>query len=163
MPDDAVAYRTLRLRGLREHPDAFTSSHAEDSQLPLATTARRLAPDSRDWVFGAFVVSELAGVVGLARESRAKNRHKAAVFGMYVAPDHAGHGIGAELLRRAIEAARSQSGLEQLVLTVTETNVGARRLYEKVGFRSFGIEPRAIRVGDTYFDKNHMIFFLAAR
>ncbi len=62
-----------------------------------------------------------------------------------------------------IEVARSQSGLEQLVLTVTETNVGARTLYEKLGFRSFGIEPRAIRVGDTYFDKNHMIFFLAPR
>jgi len=162
VPDDAVAYRALRLRGLQEHPAAFTSSHAEDSELPLATTERRLAPGSLDWVFGAFAASELAGVVGLAREPRAKNRHKAAVFGMYVAPDHARHGIGTELLRHAIAAARSQSGLEQLVLTVTETNAGARTLYEKVGFRSFGIEPRAIRVGDTYFDKNHMIFFLAA-
>ena len=47
------------------------------------------------------------------------------------------------------------------MLTVTETNVAARTLYEKFGFRSFGIEPRAIRVGDTYFDKNHMILFLA--
>ena len=34
-------------------------------------------------------------------------------------------------------------------------------LYEKFGFRSFGVEPRAIRVGDAYFDKNHMILFLA--
>ena len=163
MPDDAVAYRALRLRGLRECPDAFTSSHAEDSELPLATTERRLAPDSLDWVFGAFVASELASIVGLAREPRAKNRHKAAVFGMYVPPEHARHGIGSELLRHAIEVARSQSGLEQLVLTVTATNIGARALYEKLGFRSFGIEPRAIRVGDAYFDKNHMIFFLAQR
>jgi RimJ/RimL family protein N-acetyltransferase len=163
VPDDALAYRALRLRGLQEHPDAFTSSHAEDSELPLATTKRRLAPDSLDSVFGAFVAGELAGVVGLAGEPRAKNRHKAAVFGMYVAPVHARHGIGTELLRHAIAVARSQSGLEQLVLTVTETNVGARTLYEKLGFRSFGIEPRAIRVGDTYFDKNHMIFFLAPR
>ena len=163
MPDDAVTYRTLRLRGLEEHPDAFTSSHAEDRELPLATTQRRLAPDSLDWVFGAFGGSELAGIVGLAREPRAKNRHKAAIFGMYVPPDHAGHGIGTKLLRHAIDVARSQSGLEQLVLTVTETNIGARTLYEKLGFRSFGIEPRAIRVGDAYFDKNHMIFFLAPR
>jgi hypothetical protein len=60
VPDDAVTYRTLRLRGLEEHPDAFTSSHAEDRELPLATTQRRLAPDSLDWVFGAFGGSELA-------------------------------------------------------------------------------------------------------
>jgi len=160
VPDDAVAYRTLRLRGLQEHPDAFTSSHAEDSELPLATTARRLAPDGLDWVFGAFVASKLAGVVGLAREPRAKNRHKGAIFGMYVAPERGRRGVGAELMHHAIEAARSQPGLEQLVLTVTETNVAARSLYEKLGFRSFGIEPRAIRVGDSYCDKNHMILFL---
>ena len=161
MPDDAVAYRALRLRGLQEHPDAFTSSHAEDRELPLATTQRRLAPESLDWVFGAFEGSELAGIVGLAREPRAKNRHKAAVFGMYVAPEHGRRGIGAALLRRVIETAQLQSGLEQLVLTVTETNLAARALYEKFGFRSFGVEPRAIRVGDAYFDKNHMILFLA--
>jgi len=51
--------------------------------------------------------------------------------------------------------------MEQLVLTVTDSNVGARTLYEAAGFRSFGIEPRAIRVGDRYYDKNHMIHFLA--
>jgi ribosomal protein S18 acetylase RimI-like enzyme len=99
-------------------------------------------------------------VVGLSREPRVKNRHKASLVGMYVAPEHAKVGIGAALLRHAIEEARRQSGLEQLVLTVTETNVAARTLYEKAGFRSFGIEPRAIRVGDTYFEKNHMILFL---
>jgi ribosomal protein S18 acetylase RimI-like enzyme len=161
VPADAAAYRALRLRGLLEHPDAFTSSHAEESERPLAVTERRIAPDSPDWVFGAFVGAELAGVVGLTREPRAKNRHKAAIFGMYVAPEHRRRGIGASLVRYAIDAARAQSGLEQLVLTVTDTNVAARTLYEHFGFRSFGVEPRAICFGGTYFDKNHMILFLA--
>ena len=156
-----AVYRELRLRGLKEHPDAFTSSHAEESERPVAATERRIAPDSSDWVFGAFIGGELAGVVGLSREPRAKNRHKASIFGMYVAPDHRRRGIGAGLLRHAIDSARAQSSLEQLVLTVTDTNVTARTLYEHFGFRSFGVEPRAISVGDTYFDKNHMILFLA--
>jgi RimJ/RimL family protein N-acetyltransferase len=165
VPEDAAAYRALRLRGLQEHPDAFTSSRAEDSEMPLSTTEQRLAPASRDWVFGAFVANELVAVAGLSREPRAKNRHKASVFGMYVAPEHGRRGVGAALLRRVIEAAHSQPGLEQLVLTVTETNVAARTLYEKFGFRSFGVEPRAIRVSDgvndLYYDKNHMILFLS--
>jgi ribosomal protein S18 acetylase RimI-like enzyme len=160
-PDDAAAYRKLRLRGLKEHPDAFTSSDEEERGQPLAATASRIAADSPDRVFGAFVAGTLAGVVGIGREPRAKNHHKAVVFGMYVAPEHGRRGIGAALLRHAIDDARTQPGLEHLVLTVTETNVAARRLYEKFGFRSFGIEPRAIRVGDTHFDKNHMILFLA--
>ena len=160
-PADAADYRELRLRGLKECPDAFTSSYDEDREKPLAATEGRLAPDGADSVFGAFAGGTLAGVAGLAREPRAKNRHKAVVFGMYVAPERARRGIGAALLQYAIERARREPGLEQLVLTVTETNVAARTLYEKAGFRSFGIEPRAIRVGDTYFDKNHMILFLA--
>jgi RimJ/RimL family protein N-acetyltransferase len=160
-PDDAAVYRTLRLRALQEHPDAFTSSHAEESAKPLAATERRLAPDSPDWVFGAFVANELAGVAGLSREPRAKNRHKASVFGMYVAREHGRRGVGGGLLAGIIETARSLPGLEQLVLTVTDTNVAARSLYEKSGFRSFGVEPRAIRVNDVYYDKNHMILFLA--
>ena len=118
-------------------------------------------PDSPDWVFGAFVGDELAGVVGLAREPRAKNRHKACDVrdvrraGSRQARRRRASSCGTRSRRRG-----RNPGLEQLVLTVTETNVAARTLYEKLGFRSFGIEPRAIRVGDAYFDKNHMILFL---
>jgi ribosomal protein S18 acetylase RimI-like enzyme len=160
-PGDATAYRALRLRGLKEHPDAFTSSYEEDCAKPLAATERRLAPDSADVVYGAFAAGTLAGVAGLAREPRAKNRHKALVFGMYVAPEHRRLGIAAALVRHIIGEARRQPGLEQLVLTVTQTNTAARMLFESLGFRSFGLEPRALRDGDGYFDKNHMILFLA--
>ena len=43
---------------------------------------------------------------------------------------------------------------------MTQTNDAARTLYESEGFRSFGIEPRAIRVAGRYYDKNHMVRFL---
>jgi ribosomal protein S18 acetylase RimI-like enzyme len=160
LPADAAAYRALRLRGLLEHADAFTSSYEEERDKPLATTERRLAPDGDDIVWGAFSGAALAGVIGLGRETRTKNRHKATVFGMYVAPEHCGRGIGAALLSHLIGEARRQPGLLQLVLTVTDTNDGARALYERAGFRSFGVEPRAIRVGSRYHGKIHMILFL---
>ena len=160
VPADAAAYRALRLRGLSEHAEAFTSSYEEEQGKPLAATERRLAPDGDDTVWGAFAGIDLAGVVGLGREARTKNRHKATVFGMYVAPEHCGHGAGAALLSHLIAEARRQPGLLQLVLTVTDTNDGARALYERAGFRSFGVEPRAIRVGDRYHGKIHMILFL---
>lgn len=161
-PADATAYRALRLRGLAEHADAFTSSFEEDSVKPVAETERRLAPDSGDTVWGALAGEALAGVVGLSREPRAKGRHKAMVFGMYVAPEFGGRGIGRALLGHLIAEARRQPGLEQLLLTVTDGNDRARRLYEHAGFRSFGIEPAAIRIGDRYHGKNHMILFLTS-
>jgi ribosomal protein S18 acetylase RimI-like enzyme len=160
-PADAVTYRALRLRGLREHPDAFTSSHDEEAAKPLAATEARLSPEAGGGMWGAIVDGDLVGAVGLLREPRVKNRHKGDVFGMYVAPEHSGRGVGTALIRHLIGEARREPGLLQLVLTVTDTNASARGLYEKAGFRSFGVEPRAIHVGDRFYDKNHMILFLA--
>jgi RimJ/RimL family protein N-acetyltransferase len=160
VPDDVAVYRALRLRGLKEHPDAFTSGYDEEAAKPLAVTEARLALEADGRMWGAFVDGALVGAIGLLREPRVKIRHKGEVFGMYVVREHAAQGVGAALLSLLIGEARRESGLTQLTLTVTETNVVARKLYEKFGFRSFGIEPRAIRVGDTYFDKNHMILFL---
>ena len=45
MPDDAGEYRTLRLRALRDPPDAFTSSFEEEQLRPLAWAQARLRPE----------------------------------------------------------------------------------------------------------------------
>jgi L-amino acid N-acyltransferase YncA len=79
---------------------------------------------------------------------------------MYVVAEHAGEGIGKSLLQALIVQARSTTGLEQLLLTVTASNARAKQLYESIGFEMFGVEPRAIKVGAQYFDKAHMILFL---
>ena len=117
-------------------------------------------PDGRDVIYGAFVDGALAGIVGCSREPRAKNRHVAKVVGMYVASENRRRGIGAALLAHLVDAARRDPGILQLVLTVTDSNHAARALYERAGFRSFGVEPRAIRVADAFFAKNHMILFI---
>lgn len=157
-PADAPAYRSLRLRGLREHPDAFTSSYEEDAQQPVSSAETRLA-STRTTFWGAFRGNELYGIVGLEREPRAKNRHKATVVGMYVAPEASGQRLGVKLLEVLVAQARTE-GLEALVLTVTEGNEAAQRLYERAGFRSFGVEPRAIKVDGRYYAKNHMLLQL---
>jgi RimJ/RimL family protein N-acetyltransferase len=157
---DAAAYRALRLRGLREHPEAFTSSYEEDAQQPLQVSELRLS-SRRISFWGAFRGDALCGAVGLEREGRAKVLHRGKVVGMYVAPEAAKQGVGARLLQALLARARSE-GLQSLVLTVTDSNAGARRLYERCGFRSFGIEPRAIKVGPEYYAKNHMVLDLTA-
>lgn len=151
-PADATLYRSLRLRALREHPDAFTSSWEDERERPLEAAAARLGQHA---FWGAYRGSELYGIVGLERESRAKNRHKATVVGMYVAPEAAGQRVGRALMEALLAHAR-EAGVQSLVLTVTDGNAAAIRLYESVGFRSFGIEPDAIRVEGRSCAKNHM-------
>jgi RimJ/RimL family protein N-acetyltransferase len=161
--DDAAEYHALRLRALREHPDAFTSSYEEDRLKPLAWARSRIAasPDApHGFILGAFAEGNLVGILGLSIDTRAKVRHKGEVFGMYVAREHAGRGVGQALMTACIGRAKETAGLEQLRLTVTETNARAKSFYESAGFRSFGVERNAVKVDGRYFDKCHMLLDL---
>jgi RimJ/RimL family protein N-acetyltransferase len=159
--EDAAGYYALRLRMLREHPEAFTSSFEEESKKPLAWAERRIAPGEEaphNFVLGAYSeAGELVGTVGFSVEARMKQRHKGLLFGMYVAPEAASHGIGRALLAACLHRARGVPQVEQINLTVTAANERARRLYEAAGFRSFGVEERAIRVGGAYHSKVYMV------
>jgi ribosomal protein S18 acetylase RimI-like enzyme len=157
---DAATFRALRLRALKEHADAFTSSFEDDAQKPLAATEQRISGQDGNVFWGAFVEGRLQGIIGLVREARTKGAHSADVVAMYVAPESGRRGLGRALLQAAIDHARNVAGLEQLVLTVTRNNHPAVELYRTTGFATFGVEPRAIKVAGEYFDKEHMILFL---
>ncbi len=154
-PADVAPYRALRLRALHEHAEAFTSSYEEESLRPESAAAQRLAETSSTRFWGAFVDGVLAGTVGLDFDQRLKARHKAMVIGMFVAPEFTRRGIARALIATLVRDARA-SQIELLILTVTDGNHGAQQLYLDTGFVSFGIEPRAIRVQNRYFAKNHM-------
>lgn len=161
--DDAGPYRALRLRALREFPQAFTSSHAEESGKPLEWSERRLALDAQrphDVFMGAFKSDALCAMVGLQGRYRVKERHNATVVGMYVAPECACKGIGVALMHGLIARARSMPELEQIDLTVTAGNGHAEALYRRCGFVEYGRLDRAIRVGGEYLAKVHMVLLL---
>ena len=162
---DAAEYRELRLRALREHPEAFTSSYEEDQLKPLAWARSRIVASAEaphDFVLGAFVGGRMVGILGMSVEPRAKIRHKGHVFGMYVAAEHAGRGIGRQLMALCIARATAIESLEQLQLTVTEDNGRARSFYERAGFRAFGVERNAVKLGERYLHKCHMALDLRA-
>ena len=151
---DAPDYRSIRLRALRDNPEAFLSSFEEESLRPMADTEKRLA-SVFEKLWGAFVNRELVGMVGLSREARLKNRHKASLVSMFVLPTYTGKGLGADLVDTVIQDA-SSCGIELMVLTVTDTNLAAISLYQKAGFTAFGTEPDAIRINGAGFGKTHM-------
>jgi ribosomal protein S18 acetylase RimI-like enzyme len=159
---DADAYWQTRNRGLAEFPDAFTSSVEEGIATAPATLARRFGGrDTDDFVLGAFAEDgTLAGYAGFQREVRQKNRHKGSLVGMYVVPQYRGQGLGKRLLRALIEEVRNLDGVEQLNLSVTRSNAGARALYLAAGFVPFGVEKNAIKVEGVYYDKEHMALAL---
>ena len=159
-PADAAALRELRLQGLRESPGAFGTSAEEDERRTVGDFAeglRRNAESGLGFTLGAFSEGGgLVGVVGLLRDERAKAHHRAAVRGMYVAPEARRRGVGRALMERLIAEARAMDGLERLSLRVTTASAAPFRLYEALGFRPFGLEPRTLKIAGRYLDTHHM-------
>jgi ribosomal protein S18 acetylase RimI-like enzyme len=160
-PADAAAYRELRIRALREHPDAFGRTPDEVSTVDVIAEQFRQDVDSEEEVMvGAFDGERLIGVAGCHRERPVKQRHIAFLWGIYVVPDQRRSGLGRHLVVEAITRARAWTGLECLWLDVTTVNTSARALYASLGFRGVGIKPRAIKVGGAYYDEELMVLDL---
>ena len=105
-PADAAHFREIRLEGLAQDPDAFSSTYESESAQPLSFFADRL---DRSTVFGAFRGSELLGVAGFAVQQGPKHAHKGLLWGMYVRPQARQTGIARKLAEAVIEHARTGS------------------------------------------------------
>jgi len=163
-PPDAEAYRRLRLRGLQESSAAFSSSYAEEAGRSLADVVARVtaSADGSVCVFGAFADEELVGLLAFVRSSRLKLAHGVELFGMYVAPEFRGRGLGGALLDTALAHARALPGVRKVKLTVNASNAAARSLYLSRGFVSAGIEPETVCVEGIYYDEETYVLLLTA-
>jgi ribosomal protein S18 acetylase RimI-like enzyme len=151
-PDDAALYRDIRLEGLADSPDAFSSTLEAEEDRALETFAERLA-DS--YVIGAFSGAHLVGIAGFYVQPGPKHAHKGVLWGMYVRPAHRGIGIGQMLVEAIIDHARER--VELLQLLVVSDNLPARRLYESLGFIDYGIEWHATKYRGRYHDDMMMV------
>lgn len=159
-PDDAEDYLRIRLEALQESPYAFASTYEEEKNKTAEKYKTRFAAPEKTFTFGVFEESQLAGVVSLASESLLKLSHRTNIFAMYIKPGKRGLGLGKALLSAAIEKAKSIEGIEQICISVVTTNIPAKKLYISFGFEGIGIEKRALKFNDTYYDEEHMVLYL---
>lgn len=152
---DDGAYAALWRAAMIDHAHYFRTAPADDNTPGIPT---RFAPDS--FTLGAFLGDALIGITSLERERRSKLRHKARVSRMFVLPSAEGSGVGKLLLREALLRAEALGDLRQVTLTVLATNERAQRLYASLGFRGYGREPAAVRIGDAFVDEIQMVRFL---
>ncbi|RSK26580.1 GNAT family N-acetyltransferase [Bacillus sp. HMF5848] len=160
-PLDAKQYWDLRLEALDQNPEAFATSYEEAIQRenPIDGVAKNLTNEG-NFTFGSFKNEELVGVVTLLQETPIKLSHRANILAMYVSPKMRGEGIGEKLLLEAIEQAKSINSIEKINLTVVTTNERAKKLYEKLGFKVFGTEIKALKINENYYDEDYMVLFL---
>jgi ribosomal protein S18 acetylase RimI-like enzyme len=150
---DAAAFRGLRLAGLQEAPTAFGSSFAAEKDRTVADFAETI---ERNYLAGAFEGGALVGVAGFYQSAGEKMTHRGNIWGVYVDPAQRGRGIARLLMENVMAHARGI--VEQVHLCVVTENEAARRLYTALGFVSYGIEPRSLRIGDRYYDEDLMVW-----
>jgi GNAT superfamily N-acetyltransferase len=132
--DDWRALRDIRLTALRDAPDAFGSTYAEQAVFEEADWRRRIA---RGGTFLAYIpevnASEPVGLIGGYPEQPGVVE----LVSMFVRPRARGRGVGEALIAAVIDwaAARNAASVH---LWVTETNKHARLLYERCGFAPTG-------------------------
>lgn len=154
--DDAAEFFRVRLEALQTSPSSFGASYQETLDGGAEKLAERLRQTDDVFVLGAFLQHELVGILGFVRNEGLKVKHKGFIWGVYVTAKMRRAGLARRLAEEAIERARLL-GLEQVHLSVTVSNNGAIKLYESLGFKTYGTEPAAIRLGAETFDEFLMV------
>ncbi|HJU74974.1 MAG TPA: GNAT family N-acetyltransferase [Gemmatimonadaceae bacterium] len=143
-PADASAIARLHIASWRaayraELPPAFLAA-LDETQRTQQWHERLEVPTTE------VLLADRAGqVTGFCAHGPANAAHNLTsaweIYGLHVAPDLRGTGIGTQLFGAACDRAR-EKGAAQLTLWVVATNAPARRFYEAKGMRPDGVEKQ---------------------
>jgi ribosomal protein S18 acetylase RimI-like enzyme len=133
-PDDVDVLRDVRLRALRDAPDAFWTTYEEEAAYG--------ADEWRRWLTTAalFVAEDGSGAraVGLAGGmAHSLDPGVALLVAMWVDPGHRGTGLADQLVA-AVGAWAASEDRRTVRLYVEEHNERARRCYQRLGFSLTG-------------------------
>jgi RimJ/RimL family protein N-acetyltransferase len=160
----AVAADAAPLLELKQRLDRETSfmmyeaGEREASAEDLAADLGRVAQSANSVVLVADAGDHLAGYVELAGGSFRRSRATAYLV-MGVRADAGGAGVGAALLRHAMQWAAGH-GLHRLELTVMAHNHRAISLYERMGFSREGRRRQCLIVDGQFVDELTMAAIL---
>jgi len=94
---------------------------------------------------------EIVGNSEIARRTFSGEVKHTGVLGIAIVDGYRGLGLGGRMLRVLLDEAR-RAGVRVVELEVFSVNTGARRLYERLGFRRVGVVPKKILRRGRYLD-----------
>ena len=155
---DIAQYHEIRLKCLQEHPNSFGTTYEEEiKKEELKFDEYILRGDEQSFILGAFKEEKCIGICGFIREDGKRTNHRGHLVQIYVRKPYQGKGIGKEIISRTIKEAFNKKGVEQILLGVITENKQASKVYEKLGFKEYGMIKEFLKLEDKYLDKRMMI------
>ena len=143
-------YRNLRLRALKEDPQAFGTNYKTSLEYTEEEWKRRLDNASKgetNWLLFAKDNDKLVGMVGAYLEKEVKDT--ATIISVYVPNEERGKGISKKLMEHLLNELSHKTFLKKVKLTVNKNQASAVGLYKKFGFLETGTQR--FKMGDGKF------------
>lgn len=162
-PQPADAESMIRYLKTTAMETEYGLSYPEEMNFTVEDEEKFLtgyAEDPRSIMIAAFDGDTLVGYSYLSSVLDQKKVAHRASFGVAVLKRAWGQGLGSALTSALIDFAKG-AGYEQIELEVASTNVRAVKLYQKLGFVTYGRRPHSLKLKDgTYFDELLMVLEL---
>ncbi|WP_456437151.1 GNAT family N-acetyltransferase [Psychroserpens sp.] len=160
LPNESNSYRVLRLECLKNYPKNFTSNYQDEKAKPKLLFQPYIeTSDLNNFVIGAFQNNNLVGICGFNRHERTKVNHSGIIIQVYVNPEYQGNSIGLNIVKSTLDEAFKINGIEQIEIDVITVNKNAAKIYEKIGFETYGIQNNFLKIDDSYYDHKMMMIF----
>lgn len=152
---DIEAWKTIRLEALQNSPESFGSSYEEEILYTDQDWKTHLENNN---IFGCFIDNELIASACYVPFSNIKGKHRGMIWGVYTKSAHRKKGLSKDLMQNLISHAQTQ--VSQLHLSCTTANQQAKNMYEKLRFKIYGTDPKALKIEDKYYDEYLMVLDL---
>jgi len=148
--EDWQQYRELRLRALKEDPEAFSSAYADGLNQPDEFWKQRLAEAAageRAWILFGRQEDRLVGMIGtfIAEDTP----DIATIVSVYVPKEARGQGMSTRLMQEMLRVLSAKPALKKVRLSVNVTQHAAIKLYRRFGFLEIAREPSTTGAGQA--------------
>lgn len=152
---DAPRYKELRLQALTTNPESYFATFEEENRRDLSAFGSEISIYQEPYgYYGWFDDDEiLRAYIQVSPTYFRKTAHVADIYNLYVDPKVRRQGVAHQLFDLVLGNIKALSAIEILFLTVMDSNTPARKLYESLGFVTYGTKEKSIKGPTGYLSE----------